>query len=353
MILLEYEAKTILSRYSIPVPKGHLISSSSDTIFVPSILKSQVPTGGRGKNGGIKRVDSIDQATEITAHLFRHPIKGFLPTSLLAEEVIAIDKEFYLAIIIDRSLGSLILMAHPDGGVDVEEHNAHEFLSLPLPETSFEQAGQTVADFLSLPEQTFVLQDIIKNIYACMVKEDATLIEINPLILTQDNHLIAGDCKMMLDDAAAFRHPNWQFTQDLVESNFVTLNPHGTVATIANGAGLAMATVDAVTAAGLTPANFLDIGGGASSSSVLAAFKQLVAYPEVGAIVINIFAGITKCDEVARAIIDARSHITNLPPLYIRLAGNNYDAAVEILSKAGVPLLPTLEDCIAAVKEGV
>jgi succinyl-CoA synthetase beta subunit len=156
---------------------------------------------------------------------------------------------------------------------------------------------------------------------------------------------------MTLDDAAAFRHRDWKFEQQTVEANFVTLDQNGTVATIANGAGLAMATVDAVSNFDMTPANFLDVGGGANAESVLAAFKRIMEYPNVRVIVINIFAGITRCDEIAKAIIQAKEQLSDLPPLCIRLAGTNYEKAAELLAAENITLMPTLEACLEAAKE--
>jgi succinyl-CoA synthetase beta subunit len=155
---------------------------------------------------------------------------------------------------------------------------------------------------------------------------------------------------MELDDAAFFRHPEWDFEDKLTDTNFVTLDPQGTIATIANGAGLAMATVDAVASAGMAPANFLDIGGGANTASVLAAFERIMEFTTIDAIVINIFAGITRCDEVAKAIIAAKQHIKDLPPLFIRLAGKNFEEAAELLAAEDILILPTLEECLAAAK---
>ena len=157
---------------------------------------------------------------------------------------------------------------------------------------------------------------------------------------------------MELDNNAAFRH-SWQFEEKLTNANFVTLDPNGTIATIANGAGLGMSTVDAVTAAELIPANFLDIGGGANTASVLAAFEKIMEYPNIAAIVINIFAGITRCEEVAHAILAAKKHIANLPPLYIRLAGTNSQEALEILRQHDIATMPTLADCLTLAKEHI
>lgn len=354
--LLEYEAKQILAQSNIPIPHSQVVRAGKHTdLNVPVVLKSQVPTGGRGKLGGIKLIEDDHEIAEAAKQLFDLEIKGFKPSSLLAEEKLDIAREFYLSILIDRISSSIQIVAHPDGGVEVEENNPDDFLKLTISGQNLsahaESIGEQLTELYDTPEQSFVLQDMVENLYRCFVKNDATLIEINPLILTADNQLVAGDCKMTLDGSAAFRHKEWSFEGEQPEANFVTLNPSGSVATIANGAGLAMATVDAVADYGMKPANFLDIGGGANAESVLAAFRRIMEYPSVKVIVINIFAGITRCDEVARAIIEARSNITDLPPLCIRLAGTNYQEAVNLLEAEEIATLPTLEDCLEAAKE--
>ena len=357
MNLLEHEAKQILRATGIPVPKSQVIKRYEKVeLTLPAVLKSQVPIGGRGKLGGIKIVDDAATLPNVIDDLFALEIKGFKPSVLLAEEKLDIAKEFYLSILIDRASESVQLVAHPAGGVEVESQEAEGFLRLVVSRSYMvdggaEVVGEQLAELYGTPEQTFALQDLVENLYDCFVKNDATLLEINPLVLTRDGQLVAGDCKMVLDDAAAFRHPDWNFEQESVEANFVTLDPNGTVATIANGAGLAMATVDAVASSGMQPANFLDIGGGANAESVMKAFKRIMEYPNVQAIVINIFAGITRCDEVAKAIIQAKSQFSNLPPLCIRLSGTNYEKAVDLLAAENIPLLPTLEDCLQAAKE--
>lgn len=350
MNLLEYEAKLLLRGSDIPTPNSEVLhQGTTPTATPPLVLKSQVPTGGRGKLGGIKVVDN-GSFLDILADLFSHPIKGFLPQSILAEEKLEIDREFYLSILINRPTSSIQLIAHRNGGVEVEENDIDEFIKLTLTD-NFDTVGEQIAELYEIPEQTFVLQELIKNLHACFIKNDATLIEINPLILTNDARLIAGDCKVVLDDAASFRHPEWNFEEQKAEANFVTLNRWGDVATIANGAGLAMATVDAVANAGMHPANFLDIGGGASAESVMKAFKRIMEYQNVKVILINIFAGITRCDEVAKAIIEARQHINSLPPLCIRLAGTNYEQAASLLEAENITLLPTLDSCLQSAKE--
>lgn len=347
MKLLEYEAKHILAQSHIPVPKSVIINPG-DTPKVPLVLKSQVPTSGRGKSGGIIVVDTPKQLQPAVERLLHLEIKGFIPKTLLAEEKLSIKKELYISILIDRASAGIKIFAHKHGGVEVEENT--DFASWQIDEKSqAEQIGQSLADYYELPGQTFALQDLIENLFSCFVQNDATLIEINPLILTTKDDLIAGDCKMTLDDAAAFRH-DWNFEDKPAEANFVTINLNGNTATIANGAGLAMATVDAAYEAGLIPANFLDIGGGANEETLLKAFSRIVEYKNLQAIIINIFAGITRADEVARAIVEARKQIENLPPLFIRLAGTNYEVAEKILTENNVALLPNLESALKAAK---
>lgn len=353
MKLLEYEAKSILKKWSIPVPESHLVTLGTvPTFSAPVVLKSQVPVGGRGKAGGVVIVQDNQAIDAEIDRIFQLEIKGHSPSTILAEQVLEIDRELYLSILVNRNESKVQLIAHGSGGIEVEANNQADFLTINFDDDRSTLAiGEQLAEYYDLPGQTFALQDLVKNIITCFVQNDATLIEINPLIVTNDDTLIAGDCKMELDDAARFRHPDWSFEDTPQNTNFVTLNEQGTVATIANGAGLAMATVDAVTAAGMTPANFLDIGGGANTASVLAAFEKIMNFPHVQAIVINIFAGITRCDEVARAIIAAREQIDGLPPLFIRLAGTNFEEAVTLLSAESIATLATLEACLTAAKE--
>jgi succinyl-CoA synthetase beta subunit len=347
MILLEYEAKSLLQRSGISVPASQTITNAADTPPLPIVLKSQVPVGGRGKAGGIKIIEDQESLGTTIDELLKLAINGHLPKTLLAEEKLAIKKELYLSLRVDRQTVSVQLMVNISGGVEIEEQTNFKTWVL---DNNTEEVATFLADYYELPGQTFALQDLVQNLYDCFVQNDATLIEINPLILTDDDRIIAGDCKMTLDDAAAFRH-KWNFEEIPAEANFVTINPNGNVATIANGAGLAMATVDAAYSAGLIPANFLDIGGGANEATLLKAFERIVEYPHLQAIIINIFAGITRADEVARAIVAAKKQINNLPPLFIRLAGTNYQAAETILADNDIALLPNLESALKAAAE--
>lgn len=350
MKLLEYEAKQILRQHNIAVPRSmHIKQDSLPDLQIPVVLKSQVPAGGRSKLGGVIIVDHIDDVASNVKNLFSLDIKGFTPRTLLAEEKLAITREHYLCLLIDRDMGDIRLIAHVIGGVEVEDNSADDFINESINNTNIRSVSQRLADYLHYDTQR--IEPLVNSLYEAFVKNDATLLEINPLVQTATGDLVCGDCKMELDDAAGFRHPEWDFEDTPQNANFVTLNRDGNVATIANGAGLAMATVDAVSASGMSPANFLDIGGGATSASVLAAFKQIQEFPNVKAIVINIFAGITRCDQIAQAVIEAKHHMPSLPPLFIRLAGTNFEEAVALLASEDIPTRGTLEDCLRAAKE--
>ena len=352
MLLLEYEAKRILNEFSMPTPRSIVVGAGS-VPFLPCVIKSQVPVGGRGKAGGVVVVHNQREYDEATAKISTLSIKGHVPNKLLAEEVLSIDKEFYIALRLNNAARRVEVVAHPDGGIDVEENDVNEFFVREISPATINQLADSIADLFEVPEKTHVVSQLLSNLYDCFMKNDALLIEINPLVLTHKGDLVAADCKMELDSAALFRHPEWKFETKPANANFVTLAQNGNVATIANGAGLAMATVDAVASAGLQPANFLDVGGGANEASVLAAFEEIMKYPNVQAIVINIFAGITRCDEVAKAIIAAKKHIPTLPPLCVRLAGTNLQEAEVLLEKENVELLTDLNGCIEKAKEHI
>ena len=344
MRLLEYEAKNLLSACGVPIPRGKVFAiNESQTITAPIILKSQVPIGGRGKLGGVQIVRRQSAIESAARKMFNLKIKGFLPSKLLAEEILDISREFYFSLNINRQTAGIELFAHIGGGVEIESQDTAAFFRRDIANKKFDSLADELADYLDIADKAFLLQDIIENAYRCFINNDCLLLEINPLVLTSDGKLIAGDAKITVDDAAAFRHLNWQFEDNFTEHNFVILNRGGAVATIANGAGLAMATVDAVVASGLTPANFLDIGGTATSDKVLDCFRQITTLDNVKVIIINIFGGIVRCDEVARAIIDAQRQIPDLPKLAIRLSGNREAEARQLLAQYNLPLFDSLE----------
>ncbi len=349
MKLLEYEAKKILRRSGLPIPSSSLVRSVDDVVSLPVVLKSQVPIGGRGKLGGIKIVETKEELSKSIQEILALSIKGFTPNVLLAEEKLDIAAEHYVSLFVDRSTATIRLMAHKNGGVEIEGNNTKDFLNIPIDSGSIGSCAEELARYLEY--NSTAIKTFLANLYNTFTKNDALLLEINPLVYTKNQELVCGDCKMELDDAAKFRHPDWNFEEKAHDANFVVLNEKGTVATIANGAGLAMATVDAVSNYDMVPANFLDIGGGANTQSVLKAFRKITEFKDIQAIVINIFAGITRCDEVAKAIIEAKKQIDTLPPLFIRLAGTNFEEAVELLTRESIPTLATLEECLEAAKE--
>ena len=344
MRLLEYEAKNLLSTYRIPIPRGKIFAINElQNITTPVVLKSQVPIGGRGKLGGVQIVRRQSAIESAARKMFNLEIKGFLPSKLLAEEVLNISHEFYFSLNINRQTASIELLAHTSGGVEIESQDTADFFRRDIVNEKFESLADELADYLNIADKTFLLQDIIQNACRCFIDNDCLILEINPLILTKDGNLTAGDAKITVDDAAAFRHLDWRFEDNSTEHNFAILNRDGAVATIANGAGLAMATVDAVTASGLAPANFLDIGGTATSDKVLDCFRQITTLDNIKVIIINIFGGIVRCDEVARAIIDAQRQIPDLPKLTIRLSGNRESEARQLLAQYNIPLFDSLE----------
>ena len=345
MRLLEYEAKNLLSTYRIPIPRGKIFAINElQNITTPVVLKSQVPIGGRGKLGGVQIVRRQSAIESAARKMFNLEIKGFLPSKLLAEEILDINREFYFSLNINRQTAAIELLAHTGGGIEIESQDTAAFFRRDITDNrEFEALADELADYLDIADKAFLLQDIIENAYRCFIDNDCLLLEINPLILTSDNRLIAGDAKITVDDAAAFRHLDWRFEDNSTEHNFVILNRDGAVATIANGAGLAMATVDAVTASSLTPANFLDIGGTATSDKILDCFRQITTLDNIKVIIINIFGGIVRCDEVARAIIDAQRQIPDLPKLAIRLSGNRESEARQLLAQYNLPLFDNLE----------
>lgn len=341
MRLLEYQAKQCLAEAGVAVPQSDVIESATVVPTVPIVLKSQVPIGGRGKAGGVVIVREQSAVTPTIQRLFALDIGGYTPTKLLAEEVLSIARECYISFTINREQSSIELLAHTSGGIDVEEHDRAVFFRQAITPQTVHTVAEALAEYLSLPEQAFALEDMVANCFRCFVDNDCLLLEINPLVVTTNGQLIAGDAKMTIDDAALFRHSQWHEAA-LEDHNFVTLDHNGTVATIANGAGLAMATVDAVTARGVQPANFLDIGGTATPEKILASFKQIARFPAVALIIINIFGGIVRCDDVAAAIISAKQQLPDLPPLAVRLTGNHEAEAKTLLAREHIPLYDNL-----------
>jgi succinyl-CoA synthetase beta subunit len=348
--LLEYQAKNLLKQARVKIPRGRLLNEKS-RFEKPVILKAQVATGHRGQNGGVVKVSSTAEFSKTYKSLSDLTISGHKSHNVLAEEILPFKREFYLAILLDRDTNSIRLLARKNGGIDVE--NSDELpLSIELDNDKIISAAKQLSGRFELGQNYHQkLVKLLNDLLKCFDKNDALLLEINPLIINaKTDELTALDCKMEIDDNAAFCHPDI-FAGQNRSANFATLDPGGNVAIVANGAGMAMSTVDQIDDAGLSATNFLDVGGGADADKIATNFAKFTEYKNLCAIVVNIFGGITRCDEVADALIKARAKFPNLPPLLITMAGTNLDEAKKILDDAKLSLLDSLKSAIKKAKE--
>ncbi len=379
MRLHEYQSKEIFTQYHIPIPRGHLASTPEEAKHIaeeligPVVLKAQVLIGGRGKAGGIRLVKSPDEAEEEASKILGEKIKDIPVLRLLVEEAVNIQQEIYFGMTVDRQNGEILMIASAEGGVNIEEiarktpdRIAKVSLNPLLGLRDFQ--ARNLAAEIEIPRRFWrSFNAIALNLYQAFSHLDATLAEINPLVITGDDHLVALDGKIILDDNALFRHPEFVDKRDLsIESpqeaearkfglSYVKLN--GSIGCLVNGAGLAMATMDIIQLKGGQPANFLDIGGGASAEKVVAALRIILADPQVKTVLINIFGGITRCDEVAMGIKQALDEIQTVIPFVIRLVGTNESEGREILANAqletATTLLEAAEKAVAKSKETV
>ncbi|MEZ0290470.1 MAG: ADP-forming succinate--CoA ligase subunit beta [Sulfolobales archaeon] len=359
MRLYEYEGKKIFSEFGIPVPRGSIASSLDEVeirvreIGFPAVLKAQVLVGGRGKAGGIKIVRSVDEAREVAQRMFSQGVKEVPVKKILVEEAVNIKKEYYLSLTIDRSARKYIYLASTEGGVDIEEIAAtkpesivREYIDPLIGLKSYHLRNLT--ERLSLdPESAKVLQNIAEALYKIAITYDADLVEINPLALT-DRGFVALDSKITIDDNSLFRHEDLaetlktdprEFTQEEViarEYGFSYVSLDGDIGVIGNGAGLTMASLDLIAHFGGRPANFLDIGGGARAERVKAALSLLLRDPRIKIVFINVYGGITRCDEVARGIVEALKETGVRKPLAVRLVGTREDEGRRILEEHGI-----------------
>ena len=366
MKLQEYRSKEILARHGIPVASGAIATdpdgarAAAERIGGPVVVKAQVLVGGRGKAGGVKLAATPDEAAARAAEIIGLQIKGVTVQTVLVAPAAQIATEYYLALVLDRGGQSVTIIASADGGVEIEETartNPAAILRLPLHPLIGLQEHQVrrVGFFLGMPaELRKDFATTLRGLYAAFMESDADLAEINPLVVTDGGLLLALDAKIVLDDSALFRHPELEALRDLAEEepseiaardagiNFIKLD--GTIGCMVNGAGLAMTTMDLVKLAGGEPANFLDIGGGAKAERVAAAFRIILDDPNVRAILINIFGGITRGDEVARGIVEARASLGRQVPMVVRIVGTNAAEAAEILRAANLITADSLDD---------
>ncbi|NOX63386.1 MAG: ADP-forming succinate--CoA ligase subunit beta [Chloroflexi bacterium] len=364
MKLHEFQAKRIFARYGVPIPKGEVANTATQareiaqSLGKPVVIKSQVLVGGRGKAGGIKLARTPDEAEAIADQILGMNIKGYTVKRVLVDEAADIQKELYLGLVIDRERRRVVMMASSEGGVDIEEVAAtkpeaiHTTVIDPfLGMRSYQAIG--LASGINLPKHLFrPFTQIALSLYQAFLGSDAELAEINPLVIQGDGSLLAVDGKMVLDDNALFRHPKLEEMRDLDEEDpaetearvnglsYVKLD--GEIGCMVNGAGLAMATMDIVKHYGGEPANFLDIGGGARAEKVAAALRIILSDPNVKAVLVNIFGGITRCDEVARGLLTAIDEVKPNVPFVIRLVGTNEKEGRAILAEANFPTATTL-----------
>ena len=366
MKIHEYQGKELLSRYGVPVPRGIVARSSEEAYHAAKelgtdvvVVKAQIHAGGRGKGGGVKLAKSAEEAQELARQMLGMKLvthqtgpEGREVRVLLIEEGLPIDKEFYLGVVLDRATGRNVFMASAAGGMDIEEVAAH------TPEQIFKETIDPAVGFrpfqarklafkLGLPADLIgQAAKFMQSLYSAYEQMDASLLEINPFLLTKDKRLIALDAKVNFDDNALFRHKEFLDLRDLNEEepleieaskydlNYIKLD--GNIACMVNGAGLAMATMDIIKLAGGEPANFLDVGGGASQERVEAAFRILLADENVRAVLINIFGGIVRCDMVARGVVGAANNLGLQLPVVVRLEGTNVEEGQRVIRESGL-----------------
>jgi succinyl-CoA synthetase beta subunit len=366
MKIHEYQAKAILARHGVPVPVGEVVTDPAQAPAVATrlgggtvVVKAQIHAGGRGKGGGVKVVKGPEEAGKAAAammgmRLVTHQTgpAGQVVQRLLVEQGLRIKRELYLGIVIDRSTERPVLMVSPDGGVEIEkvaeetpERIFKEFVHPGIGLSGFQARKLAFALGLEGP-QVAQAAKVMAAVYDAFIATDASLIEINPLIVTEEGKVLALDAKMTFDDNALFRHPDFKELRDVAEEdpleveaskfslNYIKLD--GTIGCMVNGAGLAMATMDIIKLAGGEPANFLDVGGGANAEQIRNAFKILMSDKSVKAVLINIFGGILRCDVLAEGVIAAVKDLGVSVPIVIRMEGTNVEQGKQMLQQSGL-----------------
>lgn len=368
MNIHEYQAKALLQGYGVPIPQGGVAFTPQDaqniiqTLSGPLwVIKAQIHAGGRGKGGGVKLAHSVKDACAFANQILGMTLitpqtgpQGKIVKKVYIEEGSPIEREYYLSLLIDRATSRLCFLASTEGGTDIEEvakHKPEKIIRVAIdPATGLQPFhGRRLAQGLNLKgDQVKELSRIAQGLYKAFLDLDATLIEINPLVLTKDGKILALDAKMSFDDNALYRHSNVEALRDLEEEDpmeykaslnelsYIKLD--GNIGCMVNGAGLAMATMDIIKLYGGSPANFLDVGGGATQERVTNAFKIILSDPHVKGIFVNIFGGIMRCDIIAKGIVAAVKEVGLSIPLVVRLEGTNVDLGKEIFAQSGLPI---------------
>lgn len=369
MKLFEHEAKTILAKYEIPIPRGELATSptqakeAASQLNAPYAVKAQVLVAGRGKAGGIQFANTLEELEGIAARILSMEIKGLNIRSVWIEEKVKVKKELYFGITIDRPRCCYVAVASTAGGVDIEEVAAKTpekiikiFIDPVLGFRSY-HARQMAGKMGYSGKSMLKLATIFQKLYKVTMEYDAELIEMNPIVEAIDGQFVAADARIIIDDNALFRHPEYkarllsedktELTPEEIDARkadlaYVKLN--GNIGIMGNGAGLVMATLDAVQLYGGKPANFLDVGGGASEEQIVKALNILLVDPQASVVFINILGGITRCDDVARGILRAKKKVDFIKPIVIRLVGTNEEEGRCILVEAGIHVLDSMEE---------
>ena len=376
----EYQAKDILKQYGVAVPKGRVCFSVDEAVAVAEelggrkwVVKAQIHAGGRGKGGGVKLADSI---AEVRSHaeailgmtLVTHQTgtDGTEVKRLLVEEGVPIKDELYIGLVVDRASQKVVFMASSEGGTEIETVAAttpeqiHKVMIDPGIGLTMDDA-QSLAGAIGIPDMLHAESGkMFQGLYQAFWDKDASLAEINPLIVTKDSRIMALDAKINFDDNAMYRHPDLQELRDLGEENedeieaskfglnYISLD--GTIGCLVNGAGLAMATMDIIKLYGASPANFLDVGGGATAEQVTEAFKIMLKNENLKAILVNIFGGIMRCDVIAEGLVNAAKEVSLSVPLVVRLEGTNVDEGRAILAHSGIEVISATTMADAAEK---
>ena len=380
MNIHEYQAKKLLKKFGAPVPNGVHGTTTEEILNKTKLLntekyvvKAQIHSGGRGKAGGIKITNSLDELRQAADQILGKTLvtnqtgpEGKKVKKLYVEETSTIDKEFYLSCLVDRAKSKIAFISCLEGGMDIEE------IAIKKPEkiiTTRVDVEKEISDLdCEKIIEVFKLEydakdqaiDLIKSIYKIFIEKDASLIEINPLVLTKENNILCLDAKINFDDNAIFRHPDISELRDLNEEDPIEIEAKkkelsyikldGNIGCMVNGAGLAMATMDIIKLFGGSPANFLDVGGGASKDKVSAAFKMILSDKNVKSILINIFGGIMKCDVLALGVVEAAKEMEIDIPVVVRLAGTNYEKGKKILDESKLKIISASDLSEAAKK---
>ena len=372
MNLTEHEAKQVFSRHGIPVPKGTLIADSKQiagamsSINPPFMVKAQVTVGGRGKAGGVIPAASVKEAELAATKLIGVKLKGLSVNQVLIEEKLATKKELYVGFTVDRANRCYVALVSSAGGIDIEE---------TAEKTPAAIVNAVIDPFLGIGSfhavslakrlgyrgsQLVVLAGIVEKLYHVLFENDAEMVEINPLVETESGSFVAADARIVIDDNALFRHPEYAVEEAQMltptevlarKNNLAYVKLEGNIGVVGNGAGLVMATLDLLNFFGGRAANFLDVGGGATTEAIQAAVEIVLSDPDIKVVLVNVLGGITRCDDVARGIIAATGAALMKKPLVVRLVGTNQQEGQKILVDAGINVLDNMEDAAKRAAE--